>query len=58
MNGVSSLASSEKSTAYEWGVKSVLFNHKLLLNADVFLTNITNYQQSVRTLDSLHHGAQ
>ena len=46
-----SLAKSEKSNAYEWGVKSVLFNHKLLFNADVFLTNITDYQQAVRVLD-------
>jgi len=51
VNGVSSLASSEKSSAYEVGVKSVLFNKKLLLNADYFLTNITDYQQAVRVLD-------
>ena len=42
----------EKSAAYEWGLKSVLLNRKLLLNTDVFLTNITNYQQAVRVLDT------
>jgi len=51
VNGVSSLARSEKSSAYEWGIKSVLLNHKLLLNADVFLTDIADYQQAVRVLD-------
>jgi len=52
VNGVSSLAASERSTAYEWGIKSVLLNRKLLVNADVFLTHIENYQQGVRVLDS------
>jgi outer membrane receptor protein involved in Fe transport len=51
VNGLSSLARSEKSEAYEWGVKSVLFGRKLLFNADVFLTDIKDYQQAVRILD-------
>lgn len=50
-NGVSSLAGGEKSSAYEIGVKSVLFNRKLVLNTDVFLTDIKDYQQSIRVLD-------
>ena len=41
----------EKTTAYEWGIKSMLFNRNLQLNADLFLMNITNYQQTTRVLD-------
>ena len=52
VNGVSSLTHQEKSSAFEWGLKSVLFGRKLLLNADVFLTDIKDYQQSVRILDA------
>jgi len=51
VNGVSSLTHQEKSNAVEWGIKSVLFGRKLLLNADVFLTDIKDYQQAVRVLD-------
>jgi outer membrane receptor protein involved in Fe transport len=52
VNGASSLTRQEKSNAIEWGVKSVLFGRKLLLNADVFLTDIKDYQQAVRVLDA------
>ncbi len=51
VNGVSGLASAEKSSSYELGVKSVLLNRTLLVNADLFVTNITDYQQAVRVLD-------
>jgi iron complex outermembrane recepter protein len=51
-NGLSNLALPEKTTAYEWGVKSVLFKHNLQLNADLFLMNITNYQQNTRVFDA------
>ena len=50
-NGISNLAKAEKTRSYEWGLKSVLFRRKLSVNADVFLSNIDNYQQSVRVLD-------
>jgi iron complex outermembrane recepter protein len=51
VNGVSDLIPAEKSISYEWGVKTVTLDRKLLVNADLFLTNITNYQQAVRVLD-------
>jgi outer membrane receptor protein involved in Fe transport len=50
-NGLPNNARPEKNTASELGLKSILFNKKLLLNADVFVNNITDYQQSVRVLD-------
>ncbi|MBS0362696.1 MAG: TonB-dependent receptor, partial [Proteobacteria bacterium] len=37
----------ETSLTYEAGVKSTLFDHKLLLNADVFRMIVHDYQQSV-----------
>jgi outer membrane receptor protein involved in Fe transport len=52
VNGVSGLASAEESASYELGVKSVLFDRTLLVNADLFVTNITDYQQAVRVLDA------
>jgi iron complex outermembrane recepter protein len=50
-NGISNLALAEKTTAYEWGLKSVLFDKRLVVNADVFLMDSKNYQQAVRVLD-------
>jgi iron complex outermembrane receptor protein len=37
----------ETSLTYEAGVKSTLFNHKLVLNADLFQMLVHDYQQSV-----------
>ena len=51
VNGLSYLADPEKSSAFELGLKSALFNNTLILNADVFLTTIKNYQQQVQVLD-------
>ncbi len=51
VNGFSYPTKAEKSSAYEWGVKSVLLDNTLVLNADIFLTNIEDYQQAVRTVD-------
>lgn len=51
-NGVSNLVKAEKTTAYEWGVKSALLDRTLILNADIFFMNIKDYQQSVRVLDT------
>jgi len=52
INGESALAQPEKNNSYELGLKSRLFDRTLLLNADVFLNNISNYQQAVLVYDS------
>ncbi|MBV8806431.1 MAG: TonB-dependent receptor, partial [Sinobacteraceae bacterium] len=51
VNGISDLVQPEKNNSYEIGLKSSLLHHTLTLNADVYLTNIKNYQQSVRIVD-------
>lgn len=51
VNGASYLADPEKNSAYELGFKSSLLNGTLVLNADVFLMNIHDYQQVVQVLD-------
>jgi iron complex outermembrane recepter protein len=51
VNGISDLVEPEKNNSYEIGLKSSLLHHTLTLNADVYLTNIKNYQQSVRIVD-------
>ena len=51
VNGISDLVQPEKNTSYELGLKSSLLHHTLILDADVYLTNIRNYQQSVRIVD-------
>ncbi|MDB6062198.1 MAG: TonB-dependent receptor [Verrucomicrobiaceae bacterium] len=63
VNGNSYLADPEKSSSYELGLKSALFENKLILNADIFLTDIKNYQQAVQVLDQYttnlkHDGSQ
>lgn len=50
-NGESYPVKAEKTDNVEVGFKSLLLNKTLVLNADVFLTNIKNYQQAVRVLD-------
>jgi hypothetical protein len=50
-NGVSNLVDKERTSAFEIGVKSAFLNRALLLNADLYLMNIRNYQQAVRVLD-------
>jgi len=50
-NGVSNPVKAEKTNAYEIGFKSALLDKTLLLNADLFLMDITNYQQAVSVLD-------
>lgn len=50
-NGRSNLVKAEKTTAYELGFKSALLDKTLILNADIFLMDIKNYQQSVRVVD-------
>lgn len=51
-NGVTQLARPEKNTSYEWGVKSAWLNKTLILNADVYLTDIKDYQQAVQVNDA------
>jgi iron complex outermembrane receptor protein len=51
VNGVSYPTEAEKTNSYELGAKSVLFDKTLILNTDVFLTRIKNYQQSVQAVD-------
>ena len=49
--GVSAPAEAEKNNSYEIGVKTTLFDRTLTLNADVFVTDIKNYQQAVQIFD-------
>jgi len=48
------LAEPEKATSFELGLKSSLLDKTLTLNADVFNTNIRNYQQTVSIPDPLN----
>jgi hypothetical protein len=50
-NGVSNLVLAEETSAYEIGVKTMLLNNNLVLNTDLFATDIKNYQQGVRVFD-------
>ena len=52
VNGVSYLVKPERTDAYEVGLKSVLLDRSLILNADAFYMNIHNYQQSVQVFDA------
>lgn len=45
--GVSTPVDPERSSSYEWGVKTALLDKKLVFNANVFLTDIRDYQQSI-----------
>lgn len=51
VNGFSDLVLPEKNNSYEIGLKSSLLHHTLILDADLYLTNIKNYQQSVSVLN-------
>jgi outer membrane receptor protein involved in Fe transport len=50
-NGISNLVLAEETSAFEIGVKTTLLNNNLVFNADLFSTDIENYQQGVRVLD-------
>ncbi|MDR7294716.1 outer membrane receptor protein involved in Fe transport [Pelomonas aquatica] len=52
VNGISTPVKAEKTDSFEVGFKSALLNKTLILNADVFLTRIKDYQQSVRVVDA------
>jgi len=47
INGVPSQVKPEKTNAYELGLKSILLDRTLTLNANVFLMDIKDYQQTV-----------
>ena len=51
LNGYSKNADAEKTTSYELGFKSTLLDKTLTFNADVYLSNIKNYQQQVLVED-------
>ncbi len=51
-NGRSYPVKAEKTNNYELGFKSALLDKTLVLNADVFLSKIKDYQGSVRVLDA------
>jgi iron complex outermembrane recepter protein len=42
----------EKTNAFELGLKSSLLNKELTVNADLFVQNITDYQQAVEIYDA------
>jgi len=42
----------EKARNYELGIKSVLLNHALLLNANIYQTTITDYQSNLTVEDT------
>lgn len=46
----------EKTNSFELGFKSDLPEQKLILNADIYLSDIKNYQQGVRVLDQYSTG--
>ncbi|HWV14998.1 MAG TPA: TonB-dependent receptor [Cellvibrio sp.] len=51
VNGRSYPTKAEKSSSFELGLKTALLNNTLVLNADVFVTDIKDYQQSVQVED-------
>jgi outer membrane receptor protein involved in Fe transport len=56
VNGASSLVKPERNTSFEVGLKSALLDKTLLINADVYLTKIRDYQQSVQVYDAYTTG--
>jgi iron complex outermembrane receptor protein len=51
VNGVSANVRAEKTSAFEAGLKSSLLNNTLIVNTDLFLMNIRDYQTTVRVVD-------
>jgi len=51
VNGASFLAKPEKTSAYELGLKSLLLNNTLVLNADIYFMTIKDYQQAIQVFD-------
>jgi iron complex outermembrane receptor protein len=51
INGEPNGVKPEKTNAYELGIKTFLFDNELTLNANLFLMDIEDYQQAIRTVD-------
>jgi len=51
VNGVSANVRPEKTNAFEVGLKSSLLDNTLIVNTDLFLMNIRDYQSTVRVID-------
>ncbi|MES2350936.1 MAG: TonB-dependent receptor [Pseudomonadota bacterium] len=51
-NGISNPIKPEKTQSYELGLKTALLSKTLILNADVFFSNIKDYQQAVQVFDA------
>jgi len=51
VNGVSANVRPEKTNAFEIGLKSSLLNNTLVVNTDLFLMKIRDYQTTVRVVD-------
>jgi iron complex outermembrane receptor protein len=51
INGVSANVRPEKTSSFELGLKTTLFDKTLVLNADLFYMNIRDYQSTVRAVD-------
>lgn len=51
VNGVSANVKPEKTSSFELGLKSTLFDKTLVLNADLFYMDIRDYQSTVRVID-------
>jgi len=51
VNGVATTVRPEKTNAFEIGIKTISEDKNLTLNANLFLTNIRDYQQTVSVID-------
>ena len=51
-NGLSNPVEAEKTRSFEIGVKAKLLSGKFVLNADIYGSDIRNYQQAVRVFDA------
>lgn len=51
INGVPTGVKPEKTNAFEIGIKTFLLDETLTFNADIFVADLTDYQQSVRLVD-------
>ncbi len=58
VNGAANIVQPERTNAFELGLKASLPDQKLLFNADIFLMNIYNYQQSVKVYDAYDSALQ
>jgi iron complex outermembrane recepter protein len=50
-NGTTSLVDKERTTGYELGIRSSLLNKTLIVNADVFINDLKNFQTTVNLPD-------